>query len=305
MPSLSLPTTSMKLEQNIDETQSNLNDYNELLQSEVHVDLDRLRILARQGIPHQIRGEVWKYLLGVQEADRSKELSSTKARSEDYDQIDKTDFDIAKRIRGEINRFQRKVPQLEGKHYAEEFEHVILAYLNTNRDVEYSAAMISQCAPFIYCLEKECDAYYCFERMMQAIEDAYSNPYIKERVAQFMTLFRNMIPDLCSYFEDEEVDWNDWATSWLQHLLAKEMKFDDLLRLWDTYFAIADPLEFHPFVCLSILRNAKENLEDLEQSEIRTVLLCLPYLNMRRVITEAVNLHNETLERQMSEEMVI
>jgi hypothetical protein len=50
----------MKLDQDAadddDEAQSNLNDYYDLLQSEVHVDLDRLRILARQGIPSQIRG---------------------------------------------------------------------------------------------------------------------------------------------------------------------------------------------------------------------------------------------------------
>lgn len=64
------------------------------------------------------------------------------------------------------------------------------------------------------------------------IEDTYSNHSIKERVANFMTLFRYVIPDLCSFFEDEEVDLNEWATSWLQHLLAKELQFDDLLRLW-------------------------------------------------------------------------
>ncbi|CAO3599790.1 unnamed protein product [Absidia cylindrospora] len=222
----------MNMDQDLDEVQSNLNNYQELLQSEVYVDLDWLRILARQGVPHQIRGEVWKYLLGVQQADRSKELSNTKERSEEYDQIDKTDPDVAKRIRGEVNRFQRKVRELQGKHYAEEFENVILAYLNTNREIEYSPAMVSLCAPFIYCLEKECDAYYCFERMMKAIEDVYSNHSIKERVANFMTLFRYVIPDLCSYFEDEEVDLNEWATSWLQNLLSKEMQFDDLLRLW-------------------------------------------------------------------------
>lgn len=46
----------MNMDQDLDEVQSNLNDYQELLQSEVYVDLDRLRILARQGVPHQIRG---------------------------------------------------------------------------------------------------------------------------------------------------------------------------------------------------------------------------------------------------------
>ena len=41
---------------NQDEALSNYNDYNDLLQSEVYVDLERLRILARHGIPNELRG---------------------------------------------------------------------------------------------------------------------------------------------------------------------------------------------------------------------------------------------------------
>lgn len=39
-----------------DEALSILNDFNEILQSEVYVDLERLRILARHGIPSELRG---------------------------------------------------------------------------------------------------------------------------------------------------------------------------------------------------------------------------------------------------------
>lgn len=39
-----------------DEALSILNDFNEILQSEVHVDLERLRILARHGVPNELRG---------------------------------------------------------------------------------------------------------------------------------------------------------------------------------------------------------------------------------------------------------
>jgi hypothetical protein len=39
-----------------DEAQSILNDFEEILQSEVYVDLERLRILARHGIPKELRG---------------------------------------------------------------------------------------------------------------------------------------------------------------------------------------------------------------------------------------------------------
>lgn len=36
---------------------------------------------------------------------------------------------------------------------------------------------------------------------------------------------------------------------------------------------------------LAILRNAKDNLEDLDQCEIRTMLLRLPTMDMQRVRT--------------------
>ncbi|PHZ14603.1 RabGAP/TBC [Rhizopus microsporus ATCC 52813] len=264
---------------------SYIDDFQEILQSEVYVDLERLRILAKHGIPNQLRSEVWKYLLGVQQADRSKELSSCKARREEYEQMDKEDIEIAKRIRGEVLRYQRRVPDiLQEKEYVNSFVNIILAYLNSNRDVEYSPSLVSLCAPFIYVMDTECDAYFCFERLMQALEDYNASFSLKEQVAYFMTLFRCSLPELCNYFEDEEVDIHEWSTSWLQNLLSKEMRFDNLVRLWDCYFAMSDPFAFHPFVCLSILLSVKEAVEDLEQSEIRTMLHRLPLLNMDMVI---------------------
>lgn len=107
----------------------------------------------------------------------AKELTNSKARKEDYEQIDKSNPEISKRIRGEVTRFQRRNPLLEGKHYLERFENVLLAYLNANRDVEYHPAMVSMCAPFIYVLETECDAYHCFERLMQALGNVDSPRY--------------------------------------------------------------------------------------------------------------------------------
>lgn len=44
-----------------DEAQSILSDFKEILQSEVYVDLERLRILARHGIPKELRGV--KYII--------------------------------------------------------------------------------------------------------------------------------------------------------------------------------------------------------------------------------------------------
>lgn len=100
---------------------------------------------------------------------QAKELSNSKARKEDYEQLDKQDPEIAKRIRGEVARYQRRVPLLDGRQHMDRFENVILAYLSANRDAEYHPALISLCAPFVYVLDQEWDAYYCFEKLMQAL----------------------------------------------------------------------------------------------------------------------------------------
>lgn len=117
------------------------------------------------------------------------------------------------------------------------------------------------------------------------------NP-LPQRVASFLTLFRTTLPELHAYFEAEEVDLTAVATSWLQHLLAREMQPDDLMRLWgtcrcspDTYFAVPDLLDLHLYVCLAILTNSKDALEDLDRSETMTTLFALPPLDVDRVRT--------------------
>lgn len=99
----------------------------------------------------------------------AKELSLTKARSEDYEQLDKTDTEIAKRVRGEVSRYQRRVPEFQNNDCIQSFVNIILAYLNSNRDIEYTPNLVPLCAPFIYVMDTECDAYFGFERLMQAI----------------------------------------------------------------------------------------------------------------------------------------
>lgn len=83
--------------------------------------------------------------------------------------MDKTDPEIARKVRGEVSRYQLRTPELAGKHYTERFANIITAFLNANRGFEYHPSLVTLSAPFIHALEKECDAYFCFERLMQAI----------------------------------------------------------------------------------------------------------------------------------------
>ncbi|CAG8536082.1 10200_t:CDS:2, partial [Ambispora gerdemannii] len=265
------------------EEMATINEFKEILNTEVYVDLDRLRESARHGIPMEVRGEVWKYLLEVNPADRSQELTSLKAKSDEYLAIEKENMEIVKRVRGEVSRYQQRIKNFDDTNdYTSIFENVISAYMNHNREVEYYPALVQLSAPFVYCVKNEPEVYYCFERLMSILDEYYSTHNINERVANFMTLFRAVLPDLYNYFEEEEVYLNEWATSCLQYLLSRELQLADIMRLWDTYFSIPDPIEFHPYVCLAVLKHFKENLEELEQSEIRTLLLRLPSMDLEQ-----------------------
>jgi len=49
------------------------------------------------------------------------------------------------------------------------------------------------------------------------------------------------------------------------------------------YVSVPDPLELHYFICLAILTICKEPLEELDQSEVRSMLLSLPAMDVDRV----------------------
>ena len=98
-----------------------------------------------------------------------------------------------------------------------------------------------------------------------------------------LTLFRLALPELFSYFEDEQIPYVQIAVRWMTTLLSQEMWLSDLMRLWDAYFASDDMFELHCYVCVAILGTCKETLEEMDAGEARIMLLDLPPLDVDRV----------------------
>ncbi|KAK4046161.1 hypothetical protein OIV83_006302 [Microbotryomycetes sp. JL201] len=390
-------------------------EFLDVLNAEQYVDLDKLRSFARYGIPANVRGEVWLYLLGVLSQDRTNEITSVRSKYASYTAMDKNPIH-SNRIRLECTRYyQRKLlPQIKRRRQQQQYQHaqataqqqqvqaqahaqataqpdatppapaptsmalatgnkatvplpdpdsssiaggalarsrtfsstqpaksgtlslqstiagrddepidivafttsvenVISAYLNRNTSLEYNANLVQMAAPvspahprsaasvesltlaspfaqFVWTLKTEAGMYFCFERLMSMYEDYTSARPLSARMSFFLMLFRQFLPDLHAYFEEEAVDMRELASAWLDDLFAREMQIATLMRVWDVYFSINDPLEFHTYVCLSILMTLKESLEELDQSEVRSMLLSLPPLDVDRLIVEATNL---------------
>ncbi len=64
-------------------------EFVELLNAEQHVDLQKLRDLARHGVQPAVRGEVWLYLLGVLSDDKGQEMTSVRSKYLEYEALDK------------------------------------------------------------------------------------------------------------------------------------------------------------------------------------------------------------------------
>ena len=99
----------------------------------------------------------------------AKEISSALARASEYKDFNKEYADISKRIRGEISRYQVNEVRLHDKAVVGTFEHVICAFVNNHRDVEYSSPLVYLCGPLVYSLKAEDEIYYSFESLMNLI----------------------------------------------------------------------------------------------------------------------------------------
>merc|ERR1712107_308243 len=134
-------------------------------------------------------------------------------------------------------------------------------------------------------IKKEADAKKFFQLFMRALDANFSEA---KALGRFLMLFRSRLPLLFTHFEEEDLESSEWASSWIQWLLCRELPFDCCLRLWDTYFASPDghglELELHSFICLAILENFQADLIELDYSELVLFLRQLPSLDIDRIV---------------------
>ncbi|KAG0082007.1 hypothetical protein BGZ92_011934 [Podila epicladia] len=293
-------TREATLEQHRQEQLDTLEEFQDILSAEVLIEITKLREYSRHGIPKSVRGEAWLFLLGIKDADRSKEISTQKRLQHEYEQMDKEPGEQARRVRGDISRCLRRCAQMRSsRNIPQLLEEIVSAYCNHNRQVEYYPAMVNIAVPIVFAVKQDWNAYACFEQVVNVLDAHFSEERIQESTARFMTMFHGLLPDLYSYFEEEEVNIREWAASALRHLLSRELTVENTLRLWDTYFAQkedrdkgdkdrgvdrggegAEWTDLNTCVCLALLKRLKEEFEEWEQSEICSTLMKLPSLDM-------------------------
>ena len=270
----------------------------EVLESETHVDMEKMLSLARNGVPERLRAEAWKYMLGVSRPERAEEMSLRKRMEHEHKELlqawrSRPQGELARAVKAEVVPHRAALGQATAR-----VESILCCFLHAQGG-ELRPGTVHLIWPFVHVYSAEQESYYCFAELMKRLEWALTFEGCKQMTVAFMTLLRHTAPEMYAFLEEEQCAGGEWLSSWLQFLLARDLPLPCLLRLWDTYFAYhashgrEATLQLHIYVCLAVLEACNEELMELDDAEVLWYLRHLPNLDMGTVITQAFNIKEE------------
>ena len=88
----------------------------------------------------------------------------------------------------------------------------------------------------------EADAYWCLNRMLDAVQDNYTDhqPGIQNKMAKLDRLMLQVTPRLARHFAQEEIHSLQYAFRYINCLFVREFPLPIVVRLWDTFFSEGD-----------------------------------------------------------------
>mmetsp|Transcript_31022 Transcript_31022/g.43471 ORF Transcript_31022/g.43471 Transcript_31022/m.43471 type:complete len:347 (+) Transcript_31022:140-1180(+) len=274
------------------EASNRLAKFQEMLMPEDrYVDVTQLREQARHGIPKQMRGEVWKYLIGVApNENKEKHFQKDLKHSRDEDPA------TFQKIRRDVTKFIAKNPKLKSKVLDLQLGRLVRAHLHSRPSLEYRSGLVHIIGICSAVVDKQFEVYVMFRRILD-LNTYYENPddHDGKRLSVFLALLRRFLPSLANLFLKKGLSPNRWALLWIQDLLASSLPLKCTLRLWDTYLAEKDGWELHLYVCLAILAMCEEDLQELDGEELTWYLQHLPSFDMDLVLLRARNMRKEAL----------
>lgn len=118
----------------------------------------------------------------------------------------------------------------------------------------------------------EADIYWCLSRLLETITDNYihEQPGIIRQLGELRNLISKIDPELLQHFENEGVEFIQFAFRWMNCLLMREIPMNRVIRMWDAYIS-ENPLgfnNFHVYVCAAFLIKFSAELKQMEFQDI-------------------------------------
>jgi hypothetical protein len=70
--------------------------------------------------------------------------------------------------------------------------------------------------PCRFAFRRVSDAHECFSQLLELLQIEATASHRKNEIANFLMLFRSRLPELYTHFEEEDIEHNRWAVSWMR-----------------------------------------------------------------------------------------
>lgn len=127
----------------------------------------------------------------------------------------------------------------------------------------------------------EADTYWCFSKLLDSIQDNYTpkQPGIIRQLDELQQLVKLINEHLDKHFEEEHLMYIEFSFRWVNCLMLRDLPFNLVIRLWDTY--VAEPngegfSGFHVYVCAALLTSFAKELLGLGMPDLIIFLQHLP-----------------------------
>jgi hypothetical protein len=161
----------------------------------------------------------------------------------------------------------------QGTKNMESLRKILRAFTVMRPDVGYVQGM-SYLAGFLFLENTEYETFVLFHNMVIKSQLLSFYKFNSDEIIQRLKFFRQAflieLPDLCEYFEEENIDPRSYVYEWVMTLYTRALPISVTKRIWDLYFIDGFPLLFK--TALAILKIVNERLLGSDISEIMNTL---------------------------------
>ncbi|XP_057856368.1 uncharacterized protein LOC131065754 isoform X2 [Cryptomeria japonica] len=243
------------------------------------------------GIEHNLRQEVWKFLLDYYQFDSTyaerEYLVSTK--KEEY-QILKSQWQSVSvsqakrfskfrerksRIEKDVVRTDRSLPYYDGDDNPnlDRLRDILLTYSFYNFDLGYCQGMSDLLSPILYIMEDESESFWCFVALMERLGANFDRDQngMHSQLLALRKLVEHLDAPLHNYFKQADCLNYFFCFRWILIQFKREFEYEKVMRLWEVLWTHYLSEHFHLYMCVAILKRHRKKIIE-EQMDFDTVL---------------------------------
>ncbi|BFU21054.1 tbc domain containing protein [Entamoeba histolytica] len=280
------------------------------------VNKRQLSKLSKNGIAKQVRGKVWKILIGYIPCESNKQKENLHNKRKDYllmtnklleGGLTLNEEKCEEQIIKDLNRLTRDIPFLFHNKIQQLMKRLLLTYAIKHPASGYVQGMSDMVVPFLVVYideyyfgsyeqkvidmfsqteldELEADVYWSFCWILQSIQShyTYDQPGIHHELKELEMLTKKYNKRVDEHFKQLNMQYIQFAFRWFNCCLIREFPINLSLILWDGY--ISEPNgngfeELNLYCCCSLLEIFSTTILQKDFAELIVFLQNLPTKN--------------------------